>query len=144
MVTGLWYGLHDPCGWFPITDIIGERLRNGLRRSGEGAGVQPEIARDLERVDPACAPPLELVAGLVHLVVMEVAERHGELVADLARQGPRLREAQVMGLCRLTAAHETGLPRDEPQMVGRAQSLWLADRQGALVDGDPRGNRGRQ
>jgi len=62
------------------------------------------------------------------------AERHRVLVADFAAQGPRLHEAQMMGLGGLPLAPEAWLRGHELQMGAIAVAARLAQRQGAFVD----------
>jgi len=62
------------------------------------------------------------------------AERHRELVADAAPQGPGLHESKVMGVRRLPPTNEARLRRHELQMGAIAVAARLAQREGALVD----------
>ena|SRR5215207_461154 len=48
---------------------------------------------------------------------MHTAERNRELVADLPAQRSGLSEAEMVGICRLSTAHEAGLRGDKRQMV---------------------------
>src|SRR5438445_4888072 len=73
----------------------------------------PEIARSLDRIDADFLPPCGLVARAVERPMMATANRHRELVADLATEGAGLREAKVMGIAGPTPAHEARLQRDE-------------------------------
>ena len=61
-------------------------------------GFEPQLTGREGRVDTGFAPPFGLIAMTVEFAVMSTAERHGELVADLAAKRPALREAQVMGI----------------------------------------------
>src|SRR5258708_1762534 len=53
----------------------------------------------------------------MQLAMMGAAERHRELVTDLEAETSGLREAQVMGIRRLTAANHTGLCSDKFAMT---------------------------
>jgi hypothetical protein len=55
------------------------------------------------------------------------AQRHRVLAADFAAQGPRLHEAQVMGLGGLPFAPKARLRRHELQMGAIAVAAWLAE-----------------
>jgi hypothetical protein len=55
----------------------------------------------------------------MQLLMMRAAQRDGELVADLAAQGSRLREFQMVGIARGLLADEAGLVTDK-QQVGLA------------------------
>jgi len=61
-------------------------------------GLPPELARDLQRLYTEPHPPILFVIDAVCLAVVATAERHRELVADLAAQGAKLSEAQVMSI----------------------------------------------
>ena len=61
----------------------------------------------------------------VDLPVMEPANRHGELVADLSPERTGLGKAQVMWVGRRATTHETRLGRDEPTVFFVAQPNGL-------------------
>ena len=54
--------------------------------------------------------------------MMHAAERHRELIADLAAECPGLCEAQMMGVGGLATAHNTGLGRHKLAVKLVAQS----------------------
>ena len=70
----------------------------------------------------------------MHRPVVGPAKRYGKLVADLATEGARLREAQMMGIGRLTATDEAGLLGHVAQVLAVAIAAWGCDRERALVD----------
>jgi hypothetical protein len=70
----------------------------------------------------------------VNFTMVGAAERHRILVADFAAQGPRLHEAQVMGLGGLPLAPKGWLRRHELQMGAIAIAARLAQGQNAFVD----------
>jgi hypothetical protein len=61
----------------------------------------------------------------MQLLVMGAAQRDGELVADLATQGARLGELQVVGIARRLLADEAGLFADKQQVGLAALAGWL-------------------
>jgi hypothetical protein len=68
------------------------------RRSGRDpplihAAIVPELPGSLGRIDAGILPPGDFIAYAVHQSVMDSTERHRELVARLATQGPRLKVA---------------------------------------------------
>ena len=77
----------------------------------------PKLRCCIKRIDACLLPPRCLVAHAVNQPVVNAAEGDGELIADLASEGPGLREAQVMRVGGFAAADKTGLLRDEPQVV---------------------------
>jgi hypothetical protein len=92
------------------------------------------LARDNEGIDARRLPPALLIADPVKRAVMAAAQWHGEFVADLAAQRPRLGEAQVVWIGRRAAADQTRLPGDKPQVLLVAVALGLGEREHALVD----------
>ena len=76
-------------------------------------GLRPQFLRNNQRLDAQTCPPLRFFDGAMHLAMMHPAERHRELIADLATERPGLREAQMMGIGGLAAAYDAGLCRDK-------------------------------
>ena len=74
------------------------------------------------------------IAGLMQLPVMTAAEGYGELVADFEAEGSGLGKPQVMRIGRLTAADETRLRGDKPQMSFVTKPLGFGNGENALVD----------
>ena len=58
-------------------------------------------------------------------MVVGSAERHGELVADLASQGAWLGELQVMRFSRRLLTNQTALAANESEVILAASSGWL-------------------
>ena len=69
--------------------------------------------------------------------VVAATERNGELVADLAAKRSVLGEAQMMGVRRLAATDETGLPGNKLDVfaVADASGLWYCERAFVNCDG---------
>ncbi len=68
------------------------------------------IAVARSAADRACAlPPGGLITVPVQLAMMGPAHRNGELIADLASQGPRLGKAQMVGVGRSSTAYQARL-----------------------------------
>lgn len=65
----------------------------------------------------AVAPPGPLVAMLMQVLVVDTAQRYGELVADHAAQRSRLRKLQVMDIRRGLLADQAGLFTNKEQMA---------------------------
>src|SRR6266478_2740794 len=61
-------------------------------------GRRPKLSRRFQRGNLQVGPPRHFVAMAVQVVMVLAAQRHGEFVADLASEGPRLRELQVVGI----------------------------------------------
>ncbi len=107
----------------------------------------PELARDGKRVHLPVDPPGSFIAMVVQLAMVQVAERHGELVADFAAQGIGLGEGQMMGMARQAATDQAGLVGHEFQVVQVAQPPgfrpWAARfcPRTAMAWGLPAGNR---
>ena len=62
-------------------------------------------------------PPTAFIAGRVVFGVMNCTKRNRELITYFEAQSPRLREAQMMGVCRCPTADQTGVLSDEAQML---------------------------
>lgn len=78
---------------------------------------QPEHAGADGGIDPGLFPPTRFVAKAVQLAMVAAAERHGELIADLAPQRAALCEPQMMGVDRFAAADQARLFGDESDVV---------------------------
>ena len=59
---------------------------------------QPQRAGSDGRIDASLFPPCGFIATAMDLAMMAPAQRHGELIADLAAERAVLREAQMMGI----------------------------------------------
>ena len=94
----------------------------------------PQALCHCERVDFPLLPPQPLIAGCVVLLMVDGAEGYREFIADLEPKTPRLREADVMGVARRSAANKAGLLGDKAQMLLGANPFWFADGEHALVD----------
>jgi hypothetical protein len=76
-------------------------------------GCPPKRGRNLQRVDPVLPPAAALVAAVA---VMNPADRNSEPVTHVAPHGMRLRDFDVMGVARGSAADQAGLSDDKFQM----------------------------
>ena len=65
---------------------------------------------------------------------MDAAERHRELVARLAAQGPRLHETKMMWVGRLATAEEAGLLGDVAKVRFVALAAGSGNREPTFVD----------
>jgi hypothetical protein len=66
--------------------------------------------------------------------MMAATERHSELIADLAAKCWRLRESEMVGICRASAADETSLLGDGFNMLPVANASRCWQRQHAFID----------
>ena len=66
--------------------------------------------------------------------VMSTAQRHGELVADLATKRARLHEGEMMGVRGLPTTDQAGLERHELEVPLVAVAPRFTDGEQALVD----------
>jgi len=87
-------------------------------------------------------PPTGFIAGAMDFVVVGAAERHGELVADLAADSARLGKAKVMGVGRAAATDDAGLLADMAEVIVAASAPWFAEGEVGLVDAGRSGGRG--
>jgi hypothetical protein len=68
-------------------------------------------------VNASIFPPGGFITTAMGLAMMAAAQRHGELIADLATECALLREAQMMGICRPSPANQTRLFGYEPDVL---------------------------
>ena len=87
--------------------------------------LQPQRAGGDTRINASLLPPCRFVATAMDLAMMAAAERHGELIADLAAKRSMLGEAQMMGIGRPAATNQTGLLGDKPDVVAVANPARL-------------------
>ena len=64
---------------------------------------------------------------------MDAAQRGNEFITDLSAEGTRLHESQMMGIGRLSPAHQAGLLGDKPEMLLVAITPRFGNREDALV-----------
>ena len=69
----------------------------------------PKTFCDLQCIDLQVLPPSNLIASLMQLSMVTAAERHGELIADLEADRPRLRKPQMMWVGWLPPADQARL-----------------------------------
>jgi hypothetical protein len=94
----------------------------------------PQLSSILKRVDAVLAPEGPLIGGLVQQIVMDGAQRHGELVTDLDREASGLGEGNVMGMAGQLATDQTRLGAHKRQMSFAAHSSLRPDQELAFVD----------
>src|SRR6516164_11068635 len=105
---GWWYSSLDVAIGFsvdrggPIPCKVCNSWRGCMRPS-------PKNSRHGQGIDPLSFPPGALVAASVKLTMVQPADRDGEAVTDSAAHRPLLRELDVVGIRRRTAADQAGL-----------------------------------
>src|SRR5262245_39623000 len=77
----------------------------------------PQVSCDPERLHRVLRPPCQFVSPHVQLAVMDAAERHRELVTDLASERGGLGKPKMMRIGGLSPAHEACLRCDERPMI---------------------------
>ena len=97
-------------------------------------GLDPELARDANRVDALVAHHLASLPARCSFAMMATAERHGEFVADLEAETSGLRKPQMMGIAGLPGTDQAGLPGDKAEVGLVAVAAQLGKGQHALVD----------
>src|SRR6516165_1374935 len=80
----------------------------------------PEARRNNQGIHSLFLPPGALIAAPVEFPMMKPADGYGEAVADLARHRSLLCELDVVRIRGGTAADDTGLSGDKPQMIAIA------------------------
>jgi hypothetical protein len=96
------------------------KLPDALRGHNLGFGVGraslPQLLGDRYRRDLHVGAPGFFVAVPMQILVMSTAERHRELVADLASQGSRLGDLKVVRVRGCLFANQTRLPSHEREV----------------------------
>ena len=113
-------------------------LSNGVKvslyASASIAALQPKLGCHDKRIDLTLGPPISLIACRMVLAVVDRAKWNGKFVTHLEAKTPLLSVADVVGMCRSTAADETGLLCDMAQMCLRTKPLDFAKLELALID----------
>jgi hypothetical protein len=94
----------------------------------------PKLISDGHRVDAKSRLPGRFVSGAMRFAMVGAAERHRELVTDLAPHGAGLRKSQMMGVGWLPAAQQAR-ERGNPLKMGLAAPAWRAHGDGARGHG---------
>src|SRR5262249_41629351 len=85
-------------------------------------------------IEPEFLPPSGFITVTVQLAMMSPAQRHRELVvADLATECTRLREAQMVWIGRPPAADQARLLNHMPAMIAVANAARLGQDKHSLV-----------
>ena len=86
-------------------------LASFMRGGGHLFGVAPlpKPLRDLDGINCVLRPPGGLVCAHMQFAMVNAAQRHCELVADLSTEGARLCESNVVRIGRLSPTHEACL-----------------------------------
>jgi hypothetical protein len=100
--------------------------------------LEPEVTGHGTGINTDGLPPLRLIALAVNLTMVAAAERHGELIADLAAEGAALGEAKVVWIAGHTAADQARLLGNEADVLPIAEAARFGERQDGLVDASGR------
>ena len=87
--------------------------------------LQPKRTGSDSRLNASICPPCGFITRAMGLAMMAAAERHYELIADLAPESALLREAQMMGIRRPASADETGLVGHKPYVISVTNAARL-------------------
>jgi hypothetical protein len=80
-------------------------------------GFEPERAGSGKRIHSRVPPPRSFITAAMDLTVVRATERHRELVADLATERTRLREAHMVWIGGPATADQARLFNHMPDMV---------------------------
>jgi hypothetical protein len=86
---------------------------------------KPKRAGSRKRIYSGLSPPRSFITAAMDLTVVRATERHRELVADLATERTRLREAQMVWVGRPPTANQTRLFHEMPDVVAVAKATRL-------------------
>ena len=93
-----------------------------------------QLPCDRQRRNLHVGPPGLLIAMAVQVLMVRVAERDCELIADLAAERPVLRKAEVMRIRRLATANEASLRSHKPQVLAVPDAARLRQCRGSLIN----------
>ena len=97
-------------------------------------GLYPQGASNAGRINASIFPPCDFIARAMGLAMMAPAQRHGELITDLAAERAVLGEAQMMGVCRPAPTNQASLFGHELDVLLVAKAAWLRMGKPALVN----------
>src|SRR5680860_1521969 len=107
-----------------IRTLFGWQVVAGFRRLLQLPALLPEFSGHYQRIELPVLPPLPLVPDCVVLMMMDGAQRHGELVADFEPHASLLRKAHVVRMGRLAPTDHAGRPGHGLQMLLRPDPLY--------------------
>src|SRR5258708_7468881 len=110
------------------------RSEAGLKSAITQADFSPQLTSDLDRIYADLLPPRAFIAGTVSRAVMGPAQGDREFVAHFSAERPRLHEAKMVGIGRLSPTYEAGALGNKSEMLLIAVASRLGNREGALVD----------
>jgi hypothetical protein len=96
--------------------------------------LQPKRAGTDGRINTGIFPPCGFIARAMSLPMVAAAQRHGELIADLAAQCAVLRKAQMVGVCRPAPTNQARLFGHELDVLLVTKAAWLRMGQPALIN----------
>jgi len=128
--------------------LSGVRVVARLEAAGSAATIAALLCREDASQATARGPPpanrsrflspRRLIAAAMDLTVMRTTERHRELIAQLATEGTRLREAQVVRIRRPPTANQAWLFHDMADMLSLVKKVSITEaknRLSALIEG---------
>src|SRR5216684_3633903 len=115
----------------PILDLTVLPRARSLLDAPRG---NPKHPRRRDGINSPPPPPADFVSGVMVVAVMRSAQRHRELVADLAPHRARLSEPQMVGVRGTSPADQTRLGCNELEVSFVAMAAHLANGELAFVD----------
>jgi hypothetical protein len=91
-----------------------------------------------QRIYSGALPPGCFIPAAMDLPVMRTAERHGKLIAHLAPESLRLREAQMVRIRRAPTANQTRLLHNVSDMIAVSNATRFRECEDALINLDCR------
>ena len=96
--------------------------------------LQPQRAGGSGRIDIGLPPPCGFIAIAMDLTVVSAAQRHSELIADLAAKGSALGKAEMVGIGGMAAADQARVLSHLYDVLPVPNPTGLRKGQGSLVD----------
>ena len=96
-------------------------------RLGQWVGFKPQRTGGRKRIYSGVPPPRPFIATAMDFTVMGAAQGHRKLIAHLATERTRWREAQVVSIRRPPTANQTRLYYDMPDMIAVAKATRFGE-----------------
>ena len=94
---------------------------------------EPQRASRNIWINSLATPPLSFVPSSVDLAMVTATERNSEFIAGLASDRPVLRETEMMGVRRVTAAYQARLLRHNLDVFAITHAARFRELQQAFV-----------
>ena len=96
-------------------------------------GLKPERAGSRKRIYSRVPPPRSFITAAMDLTMVRATERHRELIAHLATERTRLREAQMVWIGGPATADQARLLNHMPDMIAVTNATRFGEDKNTFV-----------